>query len=160
MQEYTRFQGTMFGVPNKDMSNIASFSVGNNFEAKVRDDESQTGESKKVMLLNSLNFSTSYNFSADSLKLEPLRITANTNLLKDKLRLTLGSTLDPMAIDNAGTRIDKFNINNGGSLFRMTSANVTLNYSLSSTDPLFGSQNVQSNDNQNVQIGRASCRER
>lgn len=153
MQEYTRFQGTMFGVPNKDMSNIASFSVGNNFEAKVRDDESQTGESKKVMLLNSLNFSTSYNFSADSLKLEPLRITANTNLLKDKLRLTLGSTLDPMAIDNAGNRIDRFNINNGGSLFRMTSANVTLNYSLSSTDPLFGSSDVRSNDNQNVQNG-------
>lgn len=153
MEEYTRFQGTMYGTPNQMMSNIANFSLGNNFEAKVRDDQSQTGEPKKVMLLNSLNFSTSYNFSADSLKLQPLRMNANTNLFKDKLRLNFGTTLDPMAIDNAGNRIDKFNINNGGSLLRLTSANLTLNYALASTDPLFGSADASANDDQNVQNG-------
>ena len=154
MQEYSRFQGTLFGAPGNRMSNMVNLSLGNNFEAKVRDDDSPTGEPKKVMLLNSLNFSTSYDFTADSLKLEPLRVSANTNLLKDKLRLNLGATLDPMAIDNAGNRIDKFNLANGGSLMRLTSANVTLNYSLASTDPIFGSRGAEDNaENQNVQNG-------
>ncbi len=153
MEEYSRFSGTLFGAPNQMMSNIMNFSLGNNFEAKVRDDKSLTGEAKKVMLLNSLNFSTSYNFTADSLKLQPIRMSANTNLLKDKLRLNLGASLDPMAIDNAGNRIDKFNISNGGSLLRMTSANVTLNYSLASTDPLFGGTPEKNENDQNVQNG-------
>lgn len=154
MQEYSRFQGTLFGEPNKTMSNMVGLSVGNNFEAKVRDDESTTGEPKKVMLLNSLNFSTSYDFTADSLKLKPLGMSANTNLLKDKLRLNLGASLDPLAIDNTGQRIDKFNIANGGSLLRLTSANITVNYSLASTDPLFGgSPKPEDEVDQNVQNG-------
>jgi hypothetical protein len=41
------------------------------------------------------------------------------------------ATLDPYAIDNSGSRINIY-INNGGSLFRMTSANLTMNYSISS----------------------------
>nr|MBP6556950.1 LPS-assembly protein LptD [Flavobacterium sp.]MBP8156760.1 LPS-assembly protein LptD [Flavobacterium sp.] len=44
------------------------------------------------------------------------------------------ATLDPYAINNAGQRIDTWNIDNGGSLFRMTSANMTLNYSFNSAD--------------------------
>ena len=156
MQEYSRFQGTLYGAPNQTMSNMVSFSLGNNFEAKVRDDESATGEPKKVMLLNSLNFSSSYNLTADSLNqaLAPLAMSANTNLLKDKLRLNLGASLDPLAIDNAGNRIDKFNIANGGSLMRLTSANITVNYSLASTDPLFGgSPKPEDEVDQNVQNG-------
>lgn len=156
MQEYSRFQGTLYGAPNQTMSNMVGFSLGNNFEAKVRDDESATGEPKKVMLLNSLNFSSSYNLTADSLNqaLAPLAMSANTNLLKDKLRLNLGASLDPLAIDNAGNRIDKFNIANGGSLMRLTSANITVNYSLASTDPLFGgSPKPEDEVDQNVQNG-------
>ena len=81
-------------------------------------------------------------------------MSANTNLLKDKLRLNLGASLDPLAIDNAGHRIDKFNIANGGSLLRLTSANVTLNYSLASTDPIFGSKGEENDSqNKNVQNG-------
>ena len=154
MQEYSRFQGTLFGAPNQTMSNMVGLSLGNNFEAKVRDDESATGEPKKVMLLNSLNFNTSYNFTADSLKLAPIGMSANTNILKEKLRLNFGASLDPLAIDNSGRRIDKFNIANGGSLLRLTSANITVNYSLASTDPLFGgSPKPEDEVDQNVQNG-------
>src|SRR5690606_18688833 len=98
----------------------------------VRDDESTTGEPKKVMLLNSLNFGTSYDFTADSLKLKPISMSANTNLLKEKLRLNLGATLDALGIDNAGRRIDKFNIAYVGSLLRLISAYINVNYSLAS----------------------------
>lgn len=152
INEYTRFEQGLFGTPNKQMSNIANFSLGNNLEAKVKDKE--TDEVKKVMLLNNLNLSTNYNFTADSLKLAPVRLSAGTQLLKDKMQLNLGATLDPYAINNAGQRIDMWNIDNGGSLFRMTSANATVNYSLSSTDALFGgSDSKKNNENPNVMNG-------
>jgi len=141
--EYTRFEQGVFGTPSKQMSNIMSLSLGNNIEAKVRDKE--TGESKKVMLLNNLNLSTSYNMTADSLKLAPIRLNAGTQLFKDKMQINFGATLDPYAINNAGQRIDILNINNGGSLVRMTSANATVNYSLSSTDALFGGSDSKKN---------------
>ena len=98
------------------------------------DKESKKGESKKVMLLNNLNFATSYDIAADSLRWSPVRMTGGTQLFKQKMNINFGATLDPYAIDNVGNRINTFNIENGGSLFRMTSANLTLNYSFSSAD--------------------------
>ena len=85
------------------------------------------------MLLNNLNFSTSYNLNADgktTLAWAPVRVSGGTQLFKDKMNVNFGATLDPYAIDNSGKRINVYNIDNGGSLFRMTSANMTLNYSL------------------------------
>jgi hypothetical protein len=94
-------------------------------------------EPKKIMLLNNLNLSTSYNLDADgvtALPWSPVRVSGGTQLLNKKMNVNFGATLDPYAIDNSGNRINLFNVNNGGSLFRMTSANMTLNYSISSTD--------------------------
>lgn len=132
--EYTKFDGGLFGAPGKNYSNSLGFSLSNTFEAKMQDKESKKGETKKVMLLNNLNFSTSYNLAADSLAWSPMRVSGGTQLFKQKMNVNFGATLDPYAIDNSGRRIQKFNIDNGGSLFRMTSANMTLNYSFSSTD--------------------------
>src|SRR5690606_12366788 len=118
MEEYTRFQSGIFGSPGQQMSNIVNFSLGNNLEAKVRDDDSPDGEPKKVMLLNSLNLSTSYNMTSDSLKLAPVRISTGTTILNNKMQINLGTTIDPYAVNNSGQRIDMLNIDNGGSLFR------------------------------------------
>ncbi|MCY1235123.1 hypothetical protein D9M72_477270 [compost metagenome] len=50
------------------------------------------------------------------------------------MNVNFAATLDPYALDNANRRIDMFNIDNGGSLFRLSSANITINYSFSSKD--------------------------
>lgn len=143
--DYTRFEGGLFGAPGKNYSNNIGMAVNNTFEAKVRNDEDETAEEpKKVMLLNNLNFTTSYNMAADSLAWSPLRVTAGTNLFKEKLNLNFGATLDPYALDNANNRIDVYNINNGGSLFRLTSANVTMGYSLSSRGDSGSKKNADS----------------
>ena len=134
IKDYTRFEGGIFGAPGKNYSNIVGFALSNTFEAKVRDRDSTKTEPKKIMLLNNLNLSTSYNLSVDSLRWEPLRISGGTQLFKQKLNINFATTLDPYAIDNNGTRIDKFNIDNGGSFFRMTSSNVTMNYAFASSD--------------------------
>lgn len=154
MEEYTRFAGGIYAAPGQQMSNMLNFSLGNNLEAKVRDDESPTGESKKIMLLNSFNISSNYNMSSDSLKLAPVRVSGSTSFFQNKMQVNFGTTLDPYAIDNSGRRIDVLNINNGGSLFRMTSAHLNLNYSLSSEDPLFGGKSATDNaHDQNVMNG-------
>ncbi len=131
-QDYTRFEGGIFGAPGRNYSNNIGLSLSNTFEAKVTSKDSTATEPRKVMLLNNLNFSTSYNIAADSLPWSPVRVSGGTLLFKDKMNINFGATLDPYAINNAGRRIERYNIDNGGSLFRMTSANVTINYSLSS----------------------------
>ena len=132
--EYTKFENGLFGAPSKGYANYLGFSMSNTFEAKVKDKESKKDETKKVMLLNNLNISADYNLAAESLAWSPMRVSGGTQLFKQKMNVNFATTLDPYAIDNAGKKIDKFNINNGGSLFRMTSANMTLNYNFSSSD--------------------------
>jgi len=134
VKEYTRFENGIFGTPGKTISNNIGFSLNNTFEAKVRDKDSTKTEPKKVMLLNNLNLSTSYDMVADSLNWSPLRVSGGTTLLNNKMNVNFGMTLNPYALDKSGRTINKFNMDNGGSLFRMTSANMTLNYSISSRD--------------------------
>ncbi|ULC58422.1 LPS-assembly protein LptD [Flaviramulus sp. BrNp1-15] len=130
--EYTRFEQGVFGTPSKNFSSSMGISISNNFEAKVKDKDSTATEPKKVMLLNNLNFSTSYNFAGDSLQWSPVRMSGGTQLFNNKMSINFGATLDPYALDNNNRKIDKFNIDNGGSLFRLTSANLTASWSLSS----------------------------
>ncbi len=134
LKDYTRFEGGIYGAPGRSVSNNIGFSLSNTFEAKVTDKDSTKTEPKKIMLLNNLNFSTSYDLTADSLKLAPLRVSGGTQLFQDKMNINFAATLDPYALDNANRRIDMFNIDNGGSLFRLSSANITVNYSFSSKD--------------------------
>ncbi len=132
IRQYTRFEGGLFGTPGLNNANAVSFSVSNVIEAKVRDKDSTATEPKKIKLLNNLNLSTSYNFEADSLALSPVRVTGGTQLLDNKMNINFGATLDPYALGVNNQRIDVFNIDNGGSLFRLTNANLTVSYSLTS----------------------------
>jgi hypothetical protein len=78
-------------------------------------------------------------------------VSGSTLLFKEKMNINFGATLDPYAIDNAGKKINTFNIDNGGSLFRMTSANMTINYSLSSK----GNTNEKTNEQSERNGGRS-----
>jgi lipopolysaccharide assembly outer membrane protein LptD (OstA) len=151
MADYTRFESGIFGAPGKNYSNSLGFNLSNTFEAKMTDKDSTKVEPKKVMLLNQLNFSTSYNMASDTLRWNPIRMSGGTALFENKMNINFGATLDPYAINAAGRRINTWNIDNGGSLFRMTSANMTINYSLSSEG--------NKNNNENSQGARNGGRE-
>ncbi|MDT8415183.1 MAG: putative LPS assembly protein LptD [Flavobacteriaceae bacterium] len=132
--EFTRFEGGIFGAPSNQASSFMGFSLANTFEAKVRDRDTTKTEPKKITLLSSLNFSTGYNFEADSLKLSPLSVRGGTQLFNNTLGVNFGMVLDPYALDNNNNKFNTLNINNGGSLFRLTSANITMDYAFSSKD--------------------------
>ncbi len=142
--EYSRFEQSLFGAPSNRYSSSIGLSLTNNLEAKVRDKDSTATEPKKIFLLNSLNFSTSYNIASDSLNWNPVRMTGGTQLFDNKMSLNFGATLDPYALDNNNKKINTFNIDNGGSLFRISSANLTMSYNLSSDT--FGGDDSNDND--------------
>ena len=129
--EYSRFEQSLFGAPGNRFSSSIGLSLSNNVEAKVRAKDSTATEPKKIFLLNSLNFSTNYNIAADSLNFSPVRMSGGTQLFDNKMSVNFGATLDPYALDNTNRKINEFNINNGGSLFRISSANFTMSYNLS-----------------------------
>ncbi|MCW1148736.1 putative LPS assembly protein LptD [Flavobacterium sp. TH16-21] len=143
--DYTKFENGLFGSPSKSLSNRMNFSLSNTFEAKVRDEESKKGETKKVMLLNNLNVGIGYDIAADSLKWSEMSVSGGTQLLKQKMNINFAATLDAFAIDNAGRRIDKLNIDNGGSFFRLPRANMTINYNFSSADNSKKSRETEQN---------------
>jgi len=151
MREYTRFEGGLYGVPGNTYASSIGLSLNNSFEAKITERDSTKTEPRKLMLLNALNFSTSYNLAADSLRWREVNMTAGTTLLDGKLNLNLSAGLDPYALNNANRRIDKFNIENGGSLFRFTRANFTAGYSFSSSD--FQGNSTGGNNQQGARNG-------
>ena len=141
--EYTRFEENFFGLPSRRYSSAIGLQISNNIEAKIKEKDSLATEPRKVTILNNLNFSTSYNLAADSLRLSPVRMTTGTNLFKNKLNLNLSATFDPYSINDNGFRINKLNIADGGGLFRMTSANLNMNFSIDSKS--FNSKNKSEN---------------
>lgn len=115
--------------PGRGKSGTVSLSIGNNLEAKVRDLRDTTGTgSKKVKLLDQLNINTSYNFLADSLRMQNVGVTVSTNLI-DKINISGNLNFDPYAIDGKGQRINKFNVAVTGVPLRLTNASLSASFS-------------------------------
>ncbi|WP_239990788.1 putative LPS assembly protein LptD [Marixanthomonas ophiurae] len=150
--EYSRFQNTLYGAPGKTFSSSIGLSLSNTLEAKVRDKDTTATEPKKVKLLNNLNFSTAYNVAGDSLQWSPVNFSGSIPIV-EKLDFNFNGSLDPYALNNSNQRIDKFNIDNGGSLFRLTNANISINYSFSSKDLEVDSENKDRLDNETFRNG-------
>ena len=121
-------------------------SIGNTFEAKIKDKDSTATEPKKISLLNNLNISTSHNFAADSLKWSPVRVSTGLDLINNRLKINFAGTFDPYALDENNVRYNKFNIANGKGLLRLTSANINMNFEFSSDD--FSEENKNINKNE------------
>lgn len=139
---YNTYAGQLNSPPGKGKSASASFSIGNNFEAKVRDMSDTTGRgTKKIKLIDQMNLSSSYNFMADSLNLSNIGMTVSTSIF-GKLGINGNLNFDPYAIDAQGRKINQFNIIKQGLLHpaRLTNASASLSYSLS------GKGHIQGND--------------
>jgi hypothetical protein len=98
---------------------------------------------RKISLLNNLSISSSYNFAADSFKLAPFSMSANTNILDGKVNVNIGAVLDPYQyrIDSVGsttetvgqvyeTKISRFTWEDGFNIGQITSMNLAFSTSL------------------------------
>jgi len=132
-QEYNKYEGLIYGYPGKGRNAGLGFSVGNNLEAKVRDDKDTTnGGTRKFKLIDQLNFGGSYNFLADSMRLSNISVSIGTTIMQ-KLGFSANANLDPYAIDGQGRRIAQFNIvkEGGFHLARLMNGTVSLSYQFS-----------------------------
>ena len=142
-QDYNIYAGQLNSVPGKGKTASLNFSLGNNFEAKVRDLKDTTGTgSKKIKLIDQLNFTTGYNFLADSLRMNNVGITMSTSVF-GKLGINANLNFDPYAIlvdksNPSGRRINRFAVQEGQGLLRLTNANVSLSYSISGEGKING----------------------
>lgn len=124
--------------PGRGKSATMSISIGNNLEAKVRDMKDTTGTgSKKVKLLDQLSINTSYNFLADSMRMNNVGISASTNLF-GKVNLSGNLNFDPYAINERGQRINKFNVVATGVPLRLTNASLSASYSINGKGTIDG----------------------
>ncbi len=143
-QDYNIYQGMGTGSPpGKGKTASLSFSLGNNFEAKMRDLTDTTGTgTKKVKLIDQLNFNTGYNFLAEEFNMSNVGVTMSTSIF-GKLGISANANFDPYAIlvdekNKSGKRINKFALTEGQGLLRLNTTSVSLSYSLSGDGKIAG----------------------
>jgi lipopolysaccharide assembly outer membrane protein LptD (OstA) len=143
-QQYNIYQGVGTGSPpGTGKTASLSLTLGNNFEAKMRDLTDTTGTgTKKVKLIDQLNFNTGYNFLAEQFKMSNVGVTMSTSIF-GKLGISANANLDPYAIlvdenNKNGTRINKYAITQGQGLLRLSTTSVSLSYSLSGDGKIEG----------------------
>ncbi len=133
-KDYSLYNGSLYGTPGTGRSGSLSLSLGNTLEMKVKSDRDSTGY-KKIKLLEGLNFSTSHNFLADSLKWSRINMSGRTKVFGTNINF--GAVFDPYASDTSSTgsvisRINESQLKKRGQLVQLVSANLSFGFSIGS----------------------------
>ena len=126
---FAKYDG-IYNRPPTGRNGSIGFSLGNNLEMKVHSKDT-TEKFKKIVLLQGLNFSTSYNLAVDSFRWAPLSISANTSLFK-QVSVSYGSSMDLYITDVNGNRRDTLYLQKYHKLGRFVNHNISLSGSISS----------------------------
>jgi hypothetical protein len=128
--QYSYYKSFIYGAPPQKNTGSINFSLGNNFEMKLKNKNDTAQESRKVKILDNLSFSASYDLVKDSLNLSNISMSGNTKLFKN-FGLRFSGTFEPyMYKDTAKVPINKFRLIEEGKLARFTRGSVTLTGSL------------------------------
>jgi len=135
---YSKTEDGLFGSPPSGKSGVVNFSVGNNLEMKVKHgilnffakdkDKDTVTEPDKVVLLESLNFSSGYDLAKDSVNWRPLSINARTTLFK-KLQINFTASMTPYVMDSVGGLTNQFLITKEHRLFKRQNSQWDFNLS-------------------------------
>lgn len=124
-QQYSIFEDEVFRGPGRGESRSLSFSLDNVFEAKqVKRDSLGEKNENNIRLIDQLNFSTSYNFAADSLRLSDLNANFSTSIV-DGVNIRASARFNFYQRDEDGTKIDKFLWESGNRFLEPLSWNVS-----------------------------------
>ncbi len=129
---YSYYQGYLYGSPPSGKSGAINFSLGNNFEMKLKNNNDTVTESKKINLLDNLNMGISYNLAADSLNFSNFSVRGNTKLFKN-FNLSFGADFDPYVRDSSGLKINTYEWDVNHRLFRFNTGRMNLTGSLKPT---------------------------
>jgi lipopolysaccharide assembly outer membrane protein LptD (OstA) len=139
-QQYSIYETNIYGTPSSSNTKSGSLSLScfNNLEMKVRSAKDTLTGTKKIKLIDNLNFGTSYNIFADSMGWNPVSISASTTLF-EKMNINVSGSMDLYALQPHElngkiyyNRIKDFEFQKSGSLGRLTSINFSTGYSFQS----------------------------
>ena len=129
---YSLFPNSLFGVPGQGKSGTVSYSLANNLEMKVRDDNDSIGE-RKISLIENFAVSQSYNFAADSLNWSNINTTLLLKLMKN-FNLNLSAVWDVYTyqLNSAGNpvRVNVPRWKAGKGLAKLSSTGTSFSYTL------------------------------
>ena len=120
------FSRGVYGSASAGRQGNINFGVQNTLEAKIRSKDDSTGL-KKIKILERLSLNGSYNMAAEQFKMSNVSLAASSTIFNNLINVNYNATLDPYSFDaDENRRVDKFNINQGGGLFRITNQRFTL----------------------------------
>ncbi len=122
----------VYGYPGAGREGSIYFGLANNFEMKVFDKKDSVNHEKKVGLFDQINFSGSYNFAADSLRLQPFNLSVVSSRIFNLINLNFNATFDPYTTDSLNRRINTFEYTKNRHLLRFSQANISASTSLHS----------------------------
>ena len=103
---YSPFSDNAYGVPGSGEQMSLTFSLAQTLEMKVLSKRDTTGV-KKIKLIDNIQFSGSYNFLADSMRLSTIPISFRSTVFGTNFGLNLSATLDPYEVSPEGKRYNK-----------------------------------------------------
>lgn len=127
--KYFIYEGSIFGGPPTGKAGIVSFSLDNLLDLKLKNKKDTISGTKKIKIFENLSFNSSYNMAADSLKWSNITMNGRTTLF-NKVYLNFSGTFDPYTTDQAGNKINKFEIKEHKRLARLTDAGLSFSFNL------------------------------
>jgi hypothetical protein len=129
---YSVYERNIYGTPSLPVrSGSFSFGLNNNLEMKVKSAKDTVTGTKKIKLIETLSFSSSYNIYAKEYNLSPIGMHGSTTLFKD-FRINFNGTINPYDIDSTGRTVNEYYFKNKGKIGRLTNAGLSFGYSIQS----------------------------
>jgi hypothetical protein len=118
------YEQSIIGLPPQGRNGSVSFRLNNNLQMKVRNGKDTATGFKNIVLLDALDFNTSYNLAADSFQWDFYRFSARTNIA-NLLNINASANFDPYQWDYiANRRTPRTTKASGHGLARLTTAQI------------------------------------
>lgn len=127
--KYDKFEREVYGGASGRESQSINLSVSNIFEMKTAADPNDTTSKENKFQLLNLNANIGYDFTADSLKFSDLRLSYRTQI--GNFSFDGGSSFTLYDSDGNIDRVNRFLIDAGKGLLRLTSFNFSISFSIS-----------------------------
>lgn len=124
------FLNNLYGTPGQGLQNVFTLNIRNNLEMKVVDRKDSLQSLKKVPLIEQFNIGAGYDFTADSLKINPVILSAQSSLFNNLITWNVGATLDPYALDENRRKINSSHFSENKRLLRLDNAFASLQLNL------------------------------
>ncbi len=120
----SHYEQSIIGLPPQGRTGAVSFGLNNNLQMKVRNGKDTATGFKNIVLLDALDFNTSYNLAADSFQWDFYRFSGRTNIA-NKLNINANLNFDPYQYDYDNMRrTPRTTLASGNGLARLTTANI------------------------------------